>query len=210
MMSKVRTFFLHPFSCTIKGLKFLYARSRFGEIHWSDRVGKALLITPEYIFMSEHVSIMPNARIEGVSRYNDVAFSPRIEFGENVKIQQGLHLTCANRIVIGPGTAIAAYVTITDVMHPYDDISRPIEAQNLVVSEVYIAEDCKINNGAVILPGVHIGKHVTIGANTVVNKDIPDYSVAVGSPVRIVKRYNFDTACWEKTDNAGNFLKGNE
>jgi acetyltransferase-like isoleucine patch superfamily enzyme len=42
----------------------------------------------------------------------------------------------------------------------------------------------------VVLPGVTIGKHVVIGANAVVTRDIPDFSVAVGSPARVVRRYD--------------------
>ena len=109
-------------------------------------------------------------------------------------------------VEIGDNTAIAANVTITDIHHPYKDVNLPIEQQDLEVLEVIIGKDCKIYNGAVILPGVHIGNHVTIGANAVVNNNLPDYCVAVGSPARIIKRYNFDTKQWEKTDKNGNFL----
>jgi acetyltransferase-like isoleucine patch superfamily enzyme len=41
----------------------------------------------------------------------------------------------------------------------------------------------------VVLPGANIGRHVTIGANSVVTGDIPDYSVAVGAPARVIRRY---------------------
>ena len=100
---------------------------------------------------------------------------------------------------VGENTAIAAYVTITDIHHPYDDVEIPIEQQNLEVKEVIIGSDCKIYNGAVILPGVHIGNHVTIGANSVVTHDIPSLSVAVGSPAKVIKHYDPDTKVWVKT-----------
>lgn len=148
-----------------------------------------------------------NARIEGVARYNNVCFNPDIIIEDGVTIEQNLHLTCANKVVIGKNTAIAANVTITDIHHPYTDISKPIERQDIEVKEVIIGEECKIYNGAVILPGVHIGKHVSIGANSVVNKDIPDFCVVAGAPARIIKRYNPKSQRWEKTDKQGNFLE---
>ena len=123
---------------------------------------------------------------------------PKIKFCDGVSVQQNLHLTCANRIVIGRNTAIAANVTITDIIHPYTDVSVPIKYQDIEVLEVEIGEDCNICNNSVILPGVHIGNHVTIGANSIVTKDIPDYCVAAGSPAKIIKKYILHTNTWEK------------
>lgn len=174
---------------------------RFRHFHYSATIKHGLLLTPRYISIDKNVYIEKNCRIEGVSSYNNVTFSPSIVFEENVSVQQNLHLTCASQIVIGKNTAIAANVTISDIHHPYDDINIPIEQQNILVKPVVIGPDCKIYNNAVILPGVHIGKHCTIGANSVVTHDIPDYSVAVGSPARVIKRYNFETKQWEKVEN---------
>ena len=115
-------------------------------------------------------------------------------------MQQNLHMTCASQIVIGKNTAIAANVSITDIIHPYEDINTPIGRQNIITKPVIIAQDCTIYNNAVILPGVHIGKHCTIGANSVVANDIPDYCVAVGAPARVIKRYDEKTQSWEKVE----------
>lgn len=180
---------------------------RFKDWHHKSHIEKPLRITPQTIEVGKHVYVLPYARIEGVTCYNNVLYKPLIVLHDGVTIQQGLHLTCAKHIEIGENTAIAANVTITDIHHPYTDVTIPIEHQDLEISEVSIGRDCKIYNGAVILPGVHIGDHVTVGANAVVNRDIPDYSVAVGSPAIIIKRYNFKTQKWEKTDKQGNFLK---
>lgn len=136
--------------------------------------------------------------MEGVLCYEGVKYNPLIVVGNGVSIEQNLHLTCAQRVVIGDNTAIAANVSITDIHHPYDDVNISIERQQLQVKPVAIGADCKIYNNVVILPGITIGRHVTIGANAVVNKDIPDYSVAVGVPARVVKRYNFEKQVWEK------------
>ena len=54
---------------------------------------------------------------------------------------------------------------------------------------VTIGDGSWIGAGAVVLPGAQIGKHVAIGANSVVTGVIPDYCVAVGSPARVIKQY---------------------
>ncbi|WP_295715728.1 hypothetical protein [Mucilaginibacter sp.] len=117
---------------------------------------------------------------------------------DNISIEQNLHLTCANKITIGANTAIAANVTITDINHPYADISLPPEKQVLQVNEVIIGESCKVYNNAVILPGTVLGKHNIVGANSVVSGVFPDYCVIAGTPARIIKLYNWGTGKWEK------------
>lgn len=178
----------------------LWHKFFFIKAHWSDVIKFPLIISPRCIKLGRNVHIGFNARIEGISQYNNMKYKPLITICDNVSIEQNLHLTCANRILIGRNTAIAANVTITDIHHPYTDISVSVERQDLDVKETIIGEDCKIYNNVVILPGVHIGKHVTIGANSVVTTDISDFSVAVGTPARIVKRYDFNTSTWVKVE----------
>ncbi|HYH04563.1 MAG TPA: acyltransferase [Bacillota bacterium] len=143
--------------------------------------------------------IRKNARIEGVKRYNEQEFEPKIVLEDRVSVQQNLHLTCANHILIRKNAAIAANVTITDIHHSYLDTTTPIEWQNIEVREVEIGEGSKIYNNAVILPGVCLGKNSVVAANSVVKSGVyPDYCVLAGNPARIIKQYNADTNRWEK------------
>lgn len=161
-------------------------------------VRKPIICTFEYISIGDRSHIGHNARIEAVRYYEGVRFNPHIIIGDNVSFQQNIHLTCANSIVIGQNTAIAANVTITDIDHPYDDPDTPVEKQPLRVSSVSIGDDCKIYNNVVILGGVSIGKHVVVGANSVVTTSIPDYCIAAGAPAKVIKKYNHITKQWEK------------
>lgn len=198
--------FIHILYFPIRMCQFLYNKIRFKTIHYTTVVRKGVLLTPKYIQCGKGVYIGNNARIEGVERYNNVMFTPNIVFENNVSIQQNLHLTCANSVYIESDVAIAANVTITDIHHPYVDVNTPIEYQDIVVNPVRIKSGSKIYNNAVVLPGVIIGKHVTIGANSVVTRNIPDYSVAIGTPAIIIKRYCFESQAWKRTDPNGNFI----
>ena len=169
-------------------------------------IDSPLRITKKYIECGKKVYIWKFCRIEGVSQYNKQTYIPKIVFEDGVTIQQFLHLTCANKIKIGKNTAIAASVTITDIHHPYENIYLPIEYQDIEVGEVMIGEDSKIYNNAVILPNTKLGKHTTVGANSVVSGIFPDYCVIVGAPAKIVKRYCFEEQKWKKTDHKGNFI----
>ena len=189
-----------------KYLLWIVYVTRFNEYHISCYLRKPILITPKYISLGRNVHIRDFARIEGVSKYGNQHFTPSIIIGDGCGIEQCVHITCAKSIIIGANTAIAAHVTITDINHPYIDVNIPIEQQNIEVQEVVIGDDCKLYNGVVVLPGVHIGKHVPIGANAVVTHSIPSYCVAVGCPAYIIKRYNFEIQKWQKTDKNGNFI----
>lgn len=169
--------------------------------------GKRLLmqrpvyVTPHHIICGDLVTIYNNARIEGVEKYNEATFQPEIKLDDNVSIQQNVHITCANSVWVKRNTAIAANVSITDINHPYTDINLPVEKQDIEVGFVEIGEECKIYNNVVILPNVKLGKHCVVGANSVVFAgNYPDYSILVGSPAKIVKRYNGGTSSWEKTE----------
>lgn len=197
----------NPFSSAIRLLKYLYFKMRFKYIEYPSTIVDIRMLTPKYIHIEKGVIIWYNCRIEGVGKYNQKEYNPLIVIKSGVHIQQNVHITCGNSIVIGDNTCISASVTITDINHPYEDVNIPIEKQDIEIKSVCIGKDCKIYNGVIILPGVKIGNHVVVGANSVVTHDIPDYCVAVGSPAYIIKRYDFERNEWRKTDKEGCFIE---
>lgn len=80
-------------------------------------------------------------------------------------------------------------VYITDCDHEYRNIDVPVIEQGIVQKgqAVSIGDGSYIGINTVIVGNVKIGKHCVIGANSVVTKDVPDYSVAVGIPARVIK-----------------------
>ena len=166
---------------------------------------RPILLTPQFIVLKNNILIRDHCRIEGVAKYAGLNFTPQIIINDNVSIEQNLHLTCANQIIIGSDTAIAANVTITDINHSYTDVNLAPENQPLQVSEVVIGSACKIYNNAVILPGTVLGRHNIVAANSVVSGMFPDFCVIAGAPARIVKRYHTGKKEWVKTDATGDF-----
>lgn len=118
--------------------------------------------------------------------------------GEDTIIGPYCHISgTENNIVIGKKVGIADRVFISTTNHRYDDITKPIKSQGFVSrGDVVIDDECWIGIGSSILSGVNIGKHSVIGANSVVTHDIPPYSVAVGNPARVIKRYNSEKKRW--------------
>lgn len=69
---------------------------------------------------------------------------------------------------------------------------------NIGMGGSVIGDNCYISPGVKIVKPVHIGNNVVIGANAVVNKDIPDNTMVAGIPAKPIKRYNEATSHWEK------------
>lgn len=155
-----------------------------------------LLMNPNCFYLGENVQIRRGARLEGVCGYKERHFAPRIQIGSGCTIEQGLHLTCAESIVIGDRVAITEYVGIFDILHGYEDVNTPIVDQPIRSAPVRIGDHTMIGMGAVIHPGVTIGRHCVIGANAVVVRDVPDYSVAVGAPARVVRQWDAVSGKW--------------
>lgn len=110
----------------------------------------------------------------------------------------GLSNTVIGPIKIGNRVNISQNVVLIGLDHNYQDITKGIIEQGVTTSPIFIGNDTIIGANSIILPGITIGQHCFIGAGCVVTKDIPDYSVAVGNPAKIIKQYNFETNQWEK------------
>lgn len=109
-----------------------------------------------------------------------------IELGDRVFMNYGCILLDCNRIVIGDDTLLAPGVQISAAYHPtdYEPRRRKLEA----AAPVIIGKNVWIGAGAIICPGVTIGDDTTIGAGSVVTKDIPARVVAAGNPCRVLRQ----------------------
>lgn len=121
-------------------------------------------------------------------------------------------VTIGDRCLIGKGSGIVGHfsieigndvwtghnVYITDQNHGYKDVTLPISVQTMPEKPVRIGNGSWIGYGSVVLPGADIGEHVVIGANSVVTGVIPSFSVAVGSPAKVIRKY-IDNA-WKDVD----------
>ena len=116
---------------------------------------------------------------------------------DDTSIGHYVHIVCLKSITIEKSVLIANKVFISDSTHEYKNINIPIKNQNVkVLKDVVIGEGAWIGENVCIL-GANIGKHSVVGSNSVVLSDIPDYTVAVGCPSKVIKKYNFDTKVWE-------------
>jgi len=126
--------------------------------------------------------------------------NPKITIGKGTYIGRFIHLVGVSKIEIRDNVLISDKVYISDNSHEYKDLSVPIKDQKILeLNQVVIGENSWIGENVCVI-GASVGKHCVIGANSVVLSDIPDYSIAVGSPAIVIKKYDTSTGNWQKVN----------
>ena len=171
-------------------------KRRFKSIGINSVINKPLqLDSTRSIVLENNVYIAENAWLMGNAEKHET-----LRIGEGTVIGHYSHIIARKSVTIENNVLIADKVFISDCTHAYEDPNVPVIQQS-----VNLLEAVKIGEGSwlgenVCVCGASVGKHCVIGANSVVKKDIPDYCVAVGSPARIVKRYDFNKKKWVKAE----------
>ena len=151
------------------------------------------------ISLGKNVFIRSFARLEVVD-YGEIIIE------DNVSIEQSFTITATGKLVIGKNTIISFNVMITDVDHDYQEVDKHILKQKYIKKITKIGENCFIGSGAKIQAGTVLGKQCIVGTNAVVRGKFPDYCVIVGTPAKIIKRYDTSNKQWRRTDKEGNFI----
>jgi acetyltransferase-like isoleucine patch superfamily enzyme len=155
---------------------------------------------PRFVHMGNHVRIKRNTSIN-LHPKDKKSKEILLFIGDNVIISESCFISACNHLVIEENVGISPNVMIIDNSRKPGDISLPSKEQKVESGYVRIGADSWIAYGACVLPNVTIGKHCIIGALSVVNKDIPPYSVAVGSPAKVVKHFDLGKRIWVKVPN---------
>jgi acetyltransferase-like isoleucine patch superfamily enzyme len=128
-----------------------------------------------------------------------------IRIGSHVEMNDYVHIGAVESVTIGDRVLIASKVYITDHNHGSygkGGIHSPAQVapsqRQLVSLPVVIEDDVWLGEFVSVLPGVRIGKGSVVGTMSTVTRDIPPYSIAVGSPARVIKQFNFVTNMWEQ------------
>jgi acetyltransferase-like isoleucine patch superfamily enzyme len=154
---------------------FYQHRGRGSVIHRSVRMD-----TPPY----RRFSLGRKSVIESFSCINNAVGD--VIIGDHTRV--GLHNTIIGPVTIGSHVNLAQGITVTALNHNFSDSTLRIDEQGVSTTPVVIGDDVWIGANAVVLPGVHIGRHVVVAAGAVVTRDVPDGCVVAGVPATIKKR----------------------
>lgn len=131
-----------------------------------------------------------------------------IEIGDNVEINDYVHIGAVRHVRIGNGVLIASKVFISDhdhgcyggeVAHDRPEVPPALRAPH--AAPVVIEDNVWLGELVSVLPGAHIGRGSVIGAGSVVKGRIPPDSIAVGAPAVVIKRFDAVSGRWERSSN---------
>lgn len=123
-----------------------------------------------------------------VADYVVIKFPEMIAVGNHVAFNEFDWIDGNGGIEIGDYVRIGPHVSVISFEHVFSDPEIPIKLQGKSLKKIVIEDDVWIGAGSKILGGVTIGKGSVIGAGSVVTKNIPPYSIAVGNPARIIRK----------------------
>jgi acetyltransferase-like isoleucine patch superfamily enzyme len=147
------------------------------------------LFNEQYIHVGEGTLFGPQITLSaGMVPGQEMVTDPVISVGDRCLIGKGSGIVGHLEIRIGNDVWTGHHVYITDQNHGYDDLDLPISRQVMPERPVSIGDGSWLGHGTVVLPGVTIGRHVVVGANSVVTGDLPDNCVAAGVPARVIRR----------------------
>ena len=119
-----------------------------------------------------------------------------VSIADSVHVGQNCFIDGGGKVRIGKETLLGPNVAILSMDHQFDNPEVPIRFQGAVAKPIILDEDVWIAANVVILGGVTIGKGSVVAAGSVVTKDIPPYSIAVGTPAKVVgQRGQTDASC---------------
>ena len=159
--------------------------------------GNSIIMWKPYTLLgTQNIYIGNNVVIESgvqLATYCTKDYKPEIHISDNTLIRRNSHITAINKIRIGENVLTGTNVLISDNAHgessKQDMNIQPTSRKLVSKGEVVIEDNVWIGNNVCILGGVKIGIGSIIGANAVVTKDIPPYSIAAGVPAKIIKKY---------------------
>lgn len=191
-----------PYNMIRKIKKFLF--TRYNRRRYKSYGKNVTILSPSmvtnhrYIEIGDNVFIREYSRIEAVRADGGVMCEPELKIGDGTHIEQFFHVGACESVEIGSNVLIAGRVYISDHNHNFRNIEVPVMHQGIEAGgKVVIEDNSWLGEGCVILPGVTVGRGSVIGANSVVTKSVPPFSVAVGVPARVVRQYCPETKKWE-------------
>ena len=145
------------------------------------KLNLALPYTEEYFSTMNELFYNQIGKNSVVNNQLTVVLPKNVTIGSGVTVMNGALMMAAGGITIEDKVMIAANVQL--ISNNHDPYIRDV----ITCRPILIKYGAWVGAGATILPGVTVGKYAIVGANSVVNKDIPDYAVAVGSPAKVIK-----------------------
>jgi acetyltransferase-like isoleucine patch superfamily enzyme len=176
----------------------LYYAPQFAAFGKNSVIMQPMMISnPRFMRIGNNVLLRRGVRLEAVVA--DPSSPPELVIGDNVNIEQDVHIVAIGRVVIGNDVSIAARSCILGGCHPFFDVKDPrkigarLDGANSVTS---IGDGSFLGVGSVIAMNVKLGRGTVVGSNSVVKRNCPANVVVEGNPAKVVLKYDAEADRW--------------
>lgn len=135
---------------------------------------------PETIRLGDNVYVGHDAMLKGWH-------AGALTIGDDTWIGQGVFLHAAGGISIGARVGVGPFVRVLTSTHAEAGRAVPILDAPLELAPVRVEDEADLGLGAILLPGVTVGRGAQVGAGAVVTRDVPPYAVVAGNPARVLR-----------------------
>jgi len=139
-----------------------------------------LVFHPEHVFLGDRVYVGHQTMLKAY-------YQNELRIGAGTWIGQQCFFHAAGGILIGENVGIGPGVKILTSVHAEAGRTLPILHAPLAFAPVHIEDDADLGVGAIVLPGVRVGRGAQVGAGAVVTRDVPPYAVVAGNPARVLR-----------------------
>ena len=193
--------FIRPAGRRVRVILYRLRGVRMGEGTRFQRPYTLVCPDPESLIIGKETAIYPDAYISLIKEWAGFKYTPQIKIGDGVYIGRHAYFAALDSIIIENGCVLSEYVYITDHAHGLHPEHGPIMKQQLESKgPVHIGRNCFLGFRVSIMPGVILGDHCIVGANSVVSRSFPAYSMIAGCPAKVVKVYSQKTGTWMLND----------
>lgn len=182
-----------------------YKIRKFHQFGRGNFIGRRLIYKPagDGLWIGDNVRIGNDCRF---SLYNAESHTASIKIDDGTYMGSNNNFLTADSIIIEKNVLMASNISIIGENHGINPESKiKYGLQPLHAAPICIKQNSWIGQNVIIVignsgNGITIGQGAIVGAGSVVTRDVPDYSIVVGNPAHVIKKYNFERHCWETTE----------